>query len=140
MLKGNSRGIQAPQAPNCDCFTKPLRGGSCLHKARPRLLNINCRHSFQTCPTTSIPWFYVAMIKNVLAGWFFPFDYFLKWRNFWSNLVSIFIRSFTWTFARRQLSLFVALAAGLWCFTAGCQVISLPLPRTPPPLKQKCTP
>ena len=30
----------------------------------------------------------VAMIMNVLAGWFFPSDY-LKWRYFCSNLVSI---------------------------------------------------
>ena len=43
-----------------------------------------------------------------------------------------FMRSFTWTFARRQLSLFVALAAGLWWFTACCQVKSLPTPRNPP--------
>ena len=33
--------------------------------------------------------------------------------------------------ARPQLSLFVALAAGLWWFSAGCHVKSLPLPPTP---------
>ena len=76
--------------PNCVCFTKRLRGRSCLHKARPRPLNINCRHSFQSCPTASIPWFYVAMIMNVLTGWFFPSVYFLRWRYFCSNLVPIF--------------------------------------------------
>ena len=75
---------------NCVCFTKLLWGLSCLHKARPRLLNINCRHSFQSCPTASIPWCYVAMIMNVLAGWFSLSDYFLKWRYFCSNFVSIF--------------------------------------------------
>ena len=32
---------------------------------------------------------------------------------------------------RPQLSLFAALAAGLWWFTAGCHVKSLPLPPTP---------
>ena len=91
MLKENSRGIQAPQgAQPCVCFTKRLRGRSCLHKARPRLLYINCRHSFQSCPTASISWFYVAMIMNVLAGWFSQSDYFLKWSYFWSNLVPIF--------------------------------------------------
>ena len=45
-----SRGIlgefKLHKVPNCICFTKRLRGLSCLHKARPRLLNINCRHSF----------------------------------------------------------------------------------------------
>ena len=41
------------------------------------------------------------------------------------------MRSFTWTSARPQLSLFVALAAGLWWFTPGCHVKSLPLPRNP---------
>ena len=51
------------KVPNCVCFTKRLQGRSCLHKARPRLLNINCPHSFQSCPTASIPWFYVAMIN-----------------------------------------------------------------------------
>ena len=30
--------------PNCVCFTKRLRGRSCLHKARPRLLNILSNH------------------------------------------------------------------------------------------------
>ena len=38
---------------------------------------------------------------------------------------------FTWAAGRSQLSLFVGLAAGLWCFTAGCHVKSLPLPPTP---------
>ena len=39
------------------------------------------------------------------------------------------MRSFTW--ASAQLSLFVALAAGIWWFTAGCHVKALPLPPTP---------
>ena len=41
------------------------------------------------------------------------------------------MRSFTWATARSHLSLFVALAAGRWCFTAGCHFKSLPLPPTP---------
>ena len=41
------------------------------------------------------------------------------------------MRSFTWTSAWPQLSLFVALAAGLWWLTVGCHVKSLPLPPTP---------
>ena len=41
------------------------------------------------------------------------------------------MRFFAWAFARLQLSLFVALAAVLWWFTAGCHVKSLPLPPTP---------
>ena len=40
---------------------------------------------------------------------------------------------FTWAAARSQQLLFVVLAAGLWCLTAGCHVKS-------PPLKQKCAP
>ena len=38
------------------------------------------------------------------------------------------MRSFTWTSVRPQLSLFVALAARLWWFTAGCHVKSLSSP------------
>ena len=38
---------------------------------------------------------------------------------------------FTLATTRSQPSLFVALAAGLWCFSAGCHVKSLPLPSTP---------
>ena len=93
MLKGSSWGIQAPQlAKLCLLYQRSPISRSCLHKARSRLLNINCRHSLQSYPTASIPWFYVAMIMNVLAGyrWFFPSDYFLKWRYFCSNLVPIF--------------------------------------------------
>ena len=45
---------------------------------------------------------------------------------------------FTWAFARSQQLLFVALAAGLWCFTAGCHVKSPVFPQ--PPRKQKCVP
>ena len=46
------------------------------------------------------------------------------------------MRFFTWAAARWQLSLFVALAAGLWCFTrAATSNLSL-FPKTP--LKQKC--
>ena len=36
-----------------------------------------------------------------------------------------------WATARSQQLLFVALAAGLWCFTASCHAKSLPLPPTP---------
>ena len=75
--KGILGDFKLHKVPNCVCFTKRLRSRSCLHKARPRLLNINCRHPLQACPTASVPWFYVAMIMNVLAGWFFPSDYFL---------------------------------------------------------------
>ena len=46
------------------------------------------------------------------------------------------MRFFIQAAARSQLSLFVALAAGLWCFTAGCHVKSVPLPS----LKLKCAP
>ena len=88
--RGILREFKLHKVPNCVCFTKRLRGRSCLYEARPRLLNINCRHSFQSCATASIPWFSVAMIMNVLAGWFFPSDYFLKWRYFCSHLVPIF--------------------------------------------------
>ena len=45
---------------------------------------------------------------------------------------------FTWVAARSQQLLFVVLAAGLWCLTAGCHVKSPLFPR--PPLKQKCGP
>ena len=45
---------------------------------------------------------------------------------------------FTWAAARSQHSLFVVLAAGLWCLTAGCHVKSPLFPQ--PPLKQKCAP
>ena len=45
---------------------------------------------------------------------------------------------FTWATARSHQLLFVALAAGLWCFTAGCHVKSPLFPQ--PPLKQKCAP
>ena len=45
---------------------------------------------------------------------------------------------FTWAAARSQQLLFVVLAAGLWCFTAGCHVKSPLSPQ--PPLKQKCAP
>ena len=38
------------------------------------------------------------------------------------------MRSFTWTSARPQLSLFVALAARLWWFPAGCHIKSLSSP------------
>ena len=38
---------------------------------------------------------------------------------------------FTWAAARSQQLLFVALAAGLWCFTAGCPRQISPLPPTP---------
>ena len=43
-----------------------------------------------------------------------------------------------WATARSQQLLFVVLAAGLWCFTAGCHVKSPLFPQ--PPLKQKCAP
>ena len=43
---------------------------------------------------------------------------------------------FTWATARSQPLLFVALTAGLWCFTAGSPVKSTLFPQ--PPLKQKC--
>ena len=43
---------------------------------------------------------------------------------------------FTWAAARSQQLLFVVLAAGLWCLTAGCHVKSPLFPQ--PPLKQKC--
>ena len=45
---------------------------------------------------------------------------------------------FTWAAARSQQLLFVVLAAGLWCLTAGCHVKSPLFPQ--PPLKQKCAP
>ena len=45
---------------------------------------------------------------------------------------------FTWVAARSQQLLFVVLAAGLWCLTAGCHVKSPLVPQ--PPLKQKCAP
>ena len=45
---------------------------------------------------------------------------------------------FTWAVARSQQLLFVVLAAGLWCLTAGCHVKSPLFPQ--PPLKQKCAP
>ena len=38
---------------------------------------------------------------------------------------------FTWAAARSQQLLFVVLAAGLWCLTAGCHVKISPLPPTP---------
>ena len=44
----------------------------------------------QSFPTASIPWWYVAMIMNVLAGRFSLSDSFLKWRYFCSTFVSIF--------------------------------------------------
>ena len=43
---------------------------------------------------------------------------------------------FTWAAARSQQLLFVVLAAGLWCLTAGRHVKSPLFPQ--PPLKQKC--
>ena len=43
---------------------------------------------------------------------------------------------FTWATVRSQQLLFVALAAGLWCFTAGCHIKS-PLFPQPPPASQK---
>ena len=45
---------------------------------------------------------------------------------------------FTWAAARSQQLLFVVLAAGLWCLTAGCHVKSPLFPQLP--LKQKCAP
>ena len=47
---------------------------------------------------------------------------------------------FTWAAAaaRSQQLLFVVLAPGLWCFTAGCHVKSPLFPQ--PPLKRKCAP
>ena len=45
---------------------------------------------------------------------------------------------FTWASARSQQLLFVVLAAGLWCFTAGCHIKSPLFPQ--PPLKQRCAP
>ena len=45
---------------------------------------------------------------------------------------------FTCAAARSQQLLFVVLAAGLWCLTAGCHVKSPHFPQTP--LKQKCAP
>ena len=45
---------------------------------------------------------------------------------------------FTWAAARSQHLLFVVLAAGLWCLTAGCHVNSPLFPQ--PHLKQKCAP
>ena len=45
---------------------------------------------------------------------------------------------FTWAAARSQQLLFVVLAAGLWCLTAGCHIKSPLFPQ--PPLKQKCAP
>ena len=45
---------------------------------------------------------------------------------------------FTWAAARSQQLLFVVLAAGLWCLTAGCHVKSPLFPQ--PPLKLKCAP
>ena len=41
---------------------------------------------------------------------------------------------FTWATARSQQLLFVVLAAGLWCFTAGCRVKS---PLFPQPLSSR---
>ena len=87
MLKGNSRGIQAPQGAQLRLLYKNV---SEVVAACTKHVLAFCRHSFQSCPTASIPWFYVALIMNVLAGWFFPSDYFLKWRYFCSNLVPIF--------------------------------------------------
>ena len=45
---------------------------------------------------------------------------------------------FTWAAARSQQLLFVVLAGGHWCFTAGWHVKSPFFPQ--PPLKQKCAP
>ena len=45
---------------------------------------------------------------------------------------------FTWASAWSQQLLFVVLAAGLWCFTAGCHVKSPLFPQ--PPLKQQWAP
>ena len=42
------------KVPNCVCFTKLLQSLSYLHKACSRLLNINCRHSFQSCMSDSL--------------------------------------------------------------------------------------
>ena len=52
--------------------------------------------------------------------------------------VLLYMCCFTWAAARSQQLLFVVLAAGLWCLTAGCHVKSLLSPQ--PPLKQKSTP
>ena len=53
-------------------------------------------------------------------------------------LLYITLCCFTWAAARSQQLLFVVLAAGLWCLTAGCHVKSPLFPQ--PPLKQKCAP
>ena len=45
---------------------------------------------------------------------------------------------FTWATARWQQLLFVVLAAGLWCFTAGCRAKSPLFPQLP--LKLQCAP
>ena len=58
-------------------------------------------------------------------------DYLLFFHPDWSGMCC-----FTWAAARSQQLLFVVLAAGLWCFTAGCHVKSHLFPQ--PPLKQQC--
>ena len=73
----------------------------------------------------------------------FPIVFGIKFDSFFRYLLSTcctFTRgcsglcSFTWATARSQLLLFMVLAGGFWCFTAGCHVKSPLFPQSP--LKQ----
>ena len=63
----------------------------------------------------------------------FPVDFLLFFHPSCSGMCC-----FTWAAARSQQLLFVVLATGLWCFTAGCHVKSSLFPQSP--LKQQCAP
>ena len=134
-----------------------LRKGDCacgcsrLQTQPEKICKLQCTNQ---CPLRTLYWF-VLCILQIFSGCVCHLEQlhsqspFLFQIVFGINLMPFFdigsvlavlcsgVLFFTWAAARSQLSLFAALAAGLWCFTAGCHVNSLPLPQTLTPLSNR---